>query len=151
MLRSPRALLAAGAAALIVAGCGAGDGTDAPPTTPATSPAPAGTTPVEETAGEDSPSPTPEATEEAGVRAEFTVSDGAVDGPGRVEVAQGEMVVLVVTSDVDDEVHVHGYDILADVAAGETVTLEFAADVPGVFEVEMEERHLKLTDLQVGG
>jgi hypothetical protein len=45
-------------------------------------------------------------------RAEITVTDGEVSGPERVEIEQGQEVALVVESDVADEVHVHGYDLL---------------------------------------
>ncbi len=56
---------------------------------------------------------------------------------------------LVVTSDVADEVHLHGYDKSVDVTAGGTATLTVLAKIPGVFEVELESRKLVLTQLQV--
>ena len=59
-------------------------------------------------------------------------------GPERLEVDKGAMVTLVVTSDVAEEVHVHGYDIFADVAAGDTAALTFEASIQGIFEVELE-------------
>ena len=43
------------------------------------------------------------------------------------------------TSDVADEVHVHFNDDEKDVAAGGTVTFDFTADKPGVYEVELHE------------
>jgi hypothetical protein len=36
-------------------------------------------------------------------------------------------------------VHVHGYDLMADVAPGSPARIDFVADVPGVFEVELED------------
>ena len=56
---------------------------------------------------------------------------------------------LVVTSDVADEVHVHGYDEKAAVPANGTVELSFTADIPGVFEVELEQRGRRLLTLEV--
>ncbi|MBA2384839.1 MAG: hypothetical protein H0V68_09300 [Actinobacteria bacterium] len=53
------------------------------------------------------------------------------------------------TSDVADEVHVHGYDVHADVARGQPATIEFTADVPGRFEIELEERGLQIAELEV--
>jgi hypothetical protein len=44
-----------------------------------------------------------------------------------------------VTSDTADEIHIHGYDIEKEVGAGGTVTIDFAADIPGQFEVEAHE------------
>lgn len=67
----------------------------------------------------------------------------------RVEVPLGEAVVVRVTSDVTEEVHVHGYDRKGDVPAGGTVDIAFTADIPGVFEVELEELGKTLFQLRV--
>ena len=81
---------------------------------------------------------------------ELAVAKNKVTGPkGRVKVKLGSTVTLRVTSDVADEVHLHGYDKHADVTAGGTVDLTFTANVPGVFEVELESLALQLTQLQV--
>lgn len=68
---------------------------------------------------------------------------------GRVKVALGTPVTLAVSSDVADEVHVHGYDKEAQIPAGETGSVSFTADIPGVFEVELHESGLQLLQLQV--
>jgi hypothetical protein len=66
-----------------------------------------------------------------------TVTDGTVSPqPGRFEVGQGTTVRITVTSDVADTAHVHGYDELLDLPAGEPATLELVADEAGLFEVE---------------
>jgi len=66
-----------------------------------------------------------------------TVTDGTVSPqPGRFEVGQGATVRITVTSDVADTAHVHGYDELLDLPAGEPATLELLADEAGLFEVE---------------
>jgi hypothetical protein len=67
----------------------------------------------------------------------------------REKVPQGDTVRLVVTTDTADEIHVHGYDLKKDVAAGKTGTLEFVADQSGVFEVELEAASLQLLQLEV--
>ena len=78
------------------------------------------------------------------------VEDGEVSGvEGGITVDLGAHVVLTVESDVDEIVHVHGYDLFLEVKAGEPGKLEFMADVPGVFEVEFEDSHLLLFELQV--
>ncbi len=77
--------------------------------------------------------------------------NGTVTGDARHQVRRGETVRLVVTSDVADEVHVHGYDERIDVPAGGTGELSFTADIHGVFEVELEHRHRRLFTLQVQG
>ena len=70
-------------------------------------------------------------------------------GIERASVDEGEQVVLVVRSDVADEVHVHGYDISRDVAAGGTARIRFRATIPGRFEVELEERGVQIAELTV--
>jgi ABC-type glycerol-3-phosphate transport system substrate-binding protein len=67
----------------------------------------------------------------------------------RETVQQGDRVVIVVTSDVADHVHLHGYDIMRDVAAGGTARIRFRATVPGRFEVELEDRGVQIADLTV--
>jgi len=54
-----------------------------------------------------------------------------------------------VTADVSDEVHVHGYDKKTDITAGVPGSLTFTADIPGEFEVELENAHLKIAELTV--
>lgn len=81
---------------------------------------------------------------------EVSVAAGSVTGPGsRVEAALGEELVVRVSSDVADEVHVHGYDERAEVPAGGTVELPFTADIPGGFEVELEGTGQLLFQLRV--
>jgi hypothetical protein len=83
-------------------------------------------------------------------RIEVTVVNGTASGDtGRVPVAVGTAVTLVVTSDVADTVHVHGYDIEKELTPGTPVTLQFDATVPGVFEVELHEADTVLLRLQV--
>lgn len=79
----------------------------------------------------------------------ITVSGGSVQGPSRHAVEFGDRVVLRVTSDVVDEVHVHGYDERAAAGPGKVAEVSFVADIPGVFEVELEQAHRRLTTLEV--
>lgn len=67
----------------------------------------------------------------------------------RVKVPLDGKVRLEVTADRADEVHLHGYDRKVDIEPGTPAVLEFTADVPGVFEVELEDAGLKLVELQV--
>lgn len=106
------------------------------------------TLPTEQTVAGSTPAEAPEPDVE---RIEVTVSDGEVHGPGTVDLEAGTQVELVVTSDVDDHVHVHGYDLFEDVTAAESATLTFTADIPGAFEVELEDRALRLVELRVRG
>lgn len=82
-------------------------------------------------------------------RLEVAFAGGTVTGGGRQEVALGKEVALTVTADVADEVHLHGYDRRVDVAPGTSASLTFTADIPGIFEVELESRGVKLMELVV--
>jgi hypothetical protein len=86
----------------------------------------------------------------AGQRIEVTVAHGRVSGDtGRVPVALGTPVTLVITSDAADQVHVHGYDLEQELTPDTPATLQFDATVPGVFEVELHETGTVLLRLQV--
>lgn len=78
--------------------------------------------------------------------------DVAVDGvpeAGRVEIPLGSEVRFSVTSDTADEIHIHGYDMTFDVSPGVPAVVEFDADIPGIFEVELHSNHSLLVELQV--
>jgi hypothetical protein len=79
----------------------------------------------------------------------ITFEGGEVTGPRRAEFTVGDRVILVVRADVVDHVHVHGYDLMEDVAPNSPARFSFPADAPGRFEVELEDRHLPLTELVV--
>jgi len=83
------------------------------------------------------------------VTIEVGYAGGSITGGGRRSAALGQTVVIKVTSDVADEVHLHGYDKKADAAPGTVATITFIADKPGIFEVELEKKGLKLFELEV--
>jgi hypothetical protein len=83
-------------------------------------------------------------------RIRIVVEDGQpVGGVQRVSVARGERVVVIVRADVADHVHVHGYDLMQDVAPGEPARISFRAALTGRFEIELEDRSLLLAELEV--
>ena len=75
--------------------------------------------------------------------------DATTGDVARVTVELGRQVVLKVTADVVDHVHVHGYDLKAEVAPGRPARIGFTADVAGRFEVELEEHHRPVAELTV--
>jgi hypothetical protein len=84
------------------------------------------------------------------VRLAVTIRGGEpVSGIVRVTAHKGDPVVVVVRSDVADEVHVHGYDLTADVAPGKPVRMEFTANLTGRFEIELEGRGKQIAQLTV--
>lgn len=72
-----------------------------------------------------------------------------VGGIKKLTFNKGDHARFVIDSDVADEIHVHGYDLMKDVAAGHRVTFDFAATKDGIFEVELEGRKRQIASLQV--
>ena len=70
-------------------------------------------------------------------------------GIRRATVEEGRRVVLVVTSDTPQEVHVHGYDVTRGTARGRPARLRFRATLTGRFEVELEGPHTQIGELTV--
>lgn len=68
------------------------------------------------------------------------------DAPVDASTALGSPVTIVVTSDVEHEYHLHGYDIEL---TGTTVTFEFVADKAGDFELETHDTGEVVVNLQV--
>ena len=138
------AALAVVALAVLVA-CGGGD--DDSPTVAggqsSTTPAPAATTPTTTGGGAAT-------TTTAGTVLAVTVRGGSVaDGAARQRATLNQPVTVRVTSDVADEVHVHGYNKTVAVAAGRTAEVTFVANIPGVFEVEFEKSGKLLFTMEV--
>jgi hypothetical protein len=72
-----------------------------------------------------------------------------VGGIAELTYNEGEQVRFKVDSDVSDEVHMHGYDIMKDVKAGGSVSFDFPATIEGVFEAELEGRKEQILELTV--
>lgn len=83
------------------------------------------------------------------MRIDVAFFDGASDVTERITVERGDEIEIVVTADVSDEVHVHGYDFRADVTPDEPAVITFVADLPGIYEVELEGAHILLFELEV--
>jgi hypothetical protein len=130
----------------VLAGCGGDDGggaagaatTTVASTTTSTTSEPASTAEPTTTAGF------------AGTLIEVKVTGDEVDTASRrVRVNRGEKVRIRVEADHAEEVHVHGYDLKEHVGPGKPAVIEFTADAPGVYEVELEGAALRLFELQV--
>jgi hypothetical protein len=114
------------------------DDTDEPTATPPPATTEATTTVTTKTTPPP-PGPPPPA------RVRIVVQDGLpVGGPRRVTVARGRRVILNVTSDVSDHVHLHGYDLMQDVGPGQPARIAFRATRPGTVEAELEDRGVQI-------
>ncbi len=72
-----------------------------------------------------------------------------VGGIAALTYNKGEQVRFKVDSNVSDEIHVHGYDIMKDVEAGGSVSFDFPATIEGIFEAELEDRGEQILELTV--
>src|SRR3954452_15148368 len=98
------------------------------------------TTPASDTGGKSAKAQTPT----------IVVKNGKpVGGIRELDYTEGDQVRFKVVSDVSDEVHVHGYDLMQDVAPGHPVTFDFPANIEGVFEAELESRKEQIIELRV--
>ena len=124
-------------AVTVIAGCGSDDGTSTETTD---------TTTVATTTTTTETTPPPAGPTEIRI---VVVNGAPKGGIVREKVDKDDSVVLVVKSDVADEIHLHGYDVSRDVEAGGTARLRFKATIPGRFEVELEERGVQIADITV--
>lgn len=159
------------AAALLLAACGSDEGdetsAEAAATTEAAETADA-TGPTDPDAGADAETSvttepadgatTTEAetttTTEPEPAADVVITGALVDGELRIddrrfEVPLGSSVLIQFTADETEHVHLHGYDILADVGPDLPVEMLFVADSPGTFEVELEDSRRFLFEILV--
>jgi hypothetical protein len=60
-----------------------------------------------------------------------------VGGIQDLQVASGERLRFRVTSDIEGEVHVHGYDYEKPIKAAGSVSFDFPATLQGGFEIEL--------------
>lgn len=149
---------------MLVAACGGDVSGESTTTVPPTS-APESTTPSDTTTTTLATTTTTEAvgttttTEAAAlfVHIEVVISGDTVtvtvDGApldGRVMVERGQLVTIDFESDVAEELHVHGYDILVTAEPGNPGSAEFTAEIPGIFEVERHfAGHIHIFSVQV--
>ncbi|WP_344943489.1 hypothetical protein [Terrabacter ginsenosidimutans] len=69
--------------------------------------------------------------------------------PAQVDLPIGSTLELVVTSDHDDELHAHGFDVEAPLKAGVPTTIRLTGKEAGSYEVETHEPALTLLTVAV--
>jgi hypothetical protein len=105
---------------------------------------------LEPTSTETETQPTTTEAAPATTPLDVTIRGGQpVGGIVRVTATEGDVVVVTVRSDVVDHVHVHGYDLMADVAPRKPARLRFRASLTGRFELELEDRGKQIAQLTV--
>ncbi len=80
----------------------------------------------------------------------IVIQDGAPKGGvTELEFDKGDEVRFAVESNTDQEIHIHGYEIEEEIPAGETVDVEFPADLDGIYEIESHSSGQQLAELRV--
>lgn len=72
-----------------------------------------------------------------------------VEGSGDLTANQGDTVVINITCDEDEELHLHGYDRAIDLAPNTQETLTLVANMAGHFPFELEHSKTELGALSV--
>ncbi len=72
-----------------------------------------------------------------------------VGGPRTVTAKLGSRVTIRAQSDVAEELHLHTYDLSAEIRPSVPSELIFKADIPGRFEVEFEQAGKQALTLEV--
>jgi hypothetical protein len=148
------------AAVLVAAGCGDDDdGAEPATTTTTTTPATTeGTKPATTTSTTAPPGPTVPAglgayamivVQGDAVTVEWLLSNGDPSADRTIQVPLNTSMRIDVVADRVEEVHLHGYDLTADLTPGVPGTIDFVADAPGTFEIELEQSHIPLAQLEV--
>lgn len=151
-----RWLRAVAVTTLLAAACGGG-GTVTDTTSGSTSTDPPGTTMAlpDTTASPSSTTSTFPADDVVRVavllsQGNLTVTVGGEPLEGRVMARLGGEVSIELITDVPEELHVHGYDVLVAAGPGQPTMTTFVADIPGIFEVEQHfAGHVVVFSIQV--
>jgi plastocyanin len=124
------AAVAVAVIAFVIASPGGDDDGDKGTQTTATTETSRGSGTGTETATEPPPPPKPEVS-----RIEIRGGE-VVGGPAEIKAKNGDTVVIVVSADAPDDIHLHGYDIEKKAAPGQPARFRFKANAEGEFELE---------------
>ncbi len=81
---------------------------------------------------------------------ELTIADKKiVSGPTTLKAVKDDKIVMRVTADENEEIHIHGIDISLDLQAGKQGTVMFTASETGRFEFELEGSKTALGTLEI--
>lgn len=72
-----------------------------------------------------------------------------ISGPSAIKVNQGDEITLKITSDEEEEFHIHAYDNFAELIPNQQATLTFVVDKSGRFPFELEKSKVELGAVEV--
>jgi hypothetical protein len=86
----------------------------------------------------------------SGTQTIVVIGGKPVGGIRRIDVKKGSHLLITVRSlDYKGEIHMHGYDLMKDVAPGHPVTYDLPAHIDGDFIIELEKTGTQIADLKV--
>ncbi len=138
---------------LVLAGCSSGDSaTESATSTTATTVSTSTTSASTDSTGTDASTSTTVEPGFEGRTITIDVTAGEVKTVGCEQaVAKDSTVRLVVTSDTNDDIHVHGYEKEVAITAGTPSVIDFIANLPGVWEIELHGLDTTVCELTVNG
>lgn len=152
-LRGRSLSLAAGlTAALTLAACSQTPTvpTVSPPSTTSPSTSPSATSPSASTSAAPTSAPSDSPSASAGRRIEISVKGKQVTpAPATVSIAVGESLTLAITSDHDDTIHAHAFEIKKDIKAGKQAEITIKGAQTGTYEIELHSPALRLLQIAV--
>lgn len=103
-------------------------------------------------AGACSEAPPPDTKNDVKVQLGLTGSQ-LVSGDPLIQAIRGDVLSLTVTSDVAEELHVHGYDKHLELKPDKAATLRFKLGRAGRFEIELHraEKAIAVLEVRPGG
>lgn len=136
-------------AAVVLASCGQSDSPAAAPTTATQESHGNATGGHTSTSSTTSPAGTSPSTP-AGQPVEITVKGKQVTPrPHSMPIKVGEKLTIAVTSDHDDTLHAHGFNITKIIKANQQVVFEVTGAKPGLYEVELHDPPLRILQIAV--
>ena len=72
-----------------------------------------------------------------------------VSGESAIKVEEGDKVVIKATSDTEEELHLHGYDVSIDLEKDKQAELSFTANLSGRFPYELEHSGTEIGAVEV--
>lgn len=72
-----------------------------------------------------------------------------VGGIKKLIYRKGETIEFAVVADAADELHLHGYDLTAELAPGRAATMRLEATIEGIFELELHGAHTQIASITV--
>jgi plastocyanin len=149
-LKRPLTLALGLTAALVLASCGQAASPAAAPTTAPPTPQGKATAGHPTTSPAPSTSPSVAPSTPAVRRIDITVRGKQVTpAPASVKLAVGESLTIAVTSDKNNTLHAHGFEVAKDLKAGQRGEITIKGAQTGTFEFELHDPELRLFTVAV--